>query len=215
MSLYGATPEPVPKPGVMDLLKQRLAMVVIPAAAMWVVHALNLVMGSALSRWGGIRPHELSGVPGVIFAPLLHADFAHLMGNTASWLVLGSLVALATNHYGSVTATVWVIAGLVTWLLGSPGSVHIGASLVIYGYASYLVAYGFMSRRLGSMILAVMVIVVYSSFVYGLLPFGGISWQGHLGGVIGGIVAALFHTREIRAQRKQARVPAGQSPELQ
>ncbi|QCC78596.1 rhomboid family intramembrane serine protease [Nocardioides daphniae] len=150
----------------------------------------------------GIRPGTSDGLMGVLFAPLLHGGFGHLMANTGPLLVLGFLLALAgMSKWIAVTATVWLIGGVGTWLTGGLGTVHIGASGLVFGWLVYLVVRGFVSRRPWQIVLGVLVFGVYGSILWGVLPgASGVSWQGHLFGALGGAVAAL--TLERRPQRR-------------
>jgi membrane associated rhomboid family serine protease len=113
------------------------------------------------------------------------------MGNTLPFLVLGWLIMLRNTHdFLRVTLVVGLASGLGTWLFGSPGS-HIGASGVIFGYLGYLLLRGFFERRLGSISLSVLVGTLYGSMIWGILPLQqGISWEGHLFGFLGGVLAA-------------------------
>jgi membrane associated rhomboid family serine protease len=100
-----------------------------------------------------------------------------------------------------VTATVAVVGGLGTWLVAPANTVHIGASGIVFGYAGYLVARGAFSRSAGQVVLGVAVVAVWgATLLRGLVPETGISWQGHLFGAIGGVVAArLLHRRAVAA----------------
>ena len=166
------------------------------AAVMWVVEIIDLIPGTDLDRWG-IRPRQLSGLTGIVAAPFLHAGFGHLIGNTIPFLVLGCIIAASgTQRFVQVTVIVGVFAGVGTWLFGQSHSVHIGASGLVFGYLTYLVARGFFQRHVGQIIVGLLVLFFYGSILWGLFPRPGISWQGHLFGSIGGVVAAwVIHGR--------------------
>jgi membrane associated rhomboid family serine protease len=160
-------------------------------AIMWVVEILDqLVFGGQLDIFG-IVPRNPVGLRGIAFAPFLHGGFAHLLGNTIPFLVLGWLIMLReTSDFIWVTLIVALASGLGTWLFGSPG-IHIGASGVVFGYLGYLLLRGFFERRIGSIALSLFVGALYGSLIWGVLPLQrGISWEGHLFGFLGGIVAA-------------------------
>jgi membrane associated rhomboid family serine protease len=171
------------------------------AALMWVVEVIDQVAGGRLDR-NGIEPRELDGLDGIVWAPFLHAGFDHLIGNTIPFLLLGFAVALGgIARVIIVTAVVAVVGGLGTWLVAPANTVHIGASGIVFGYAGYLVARGIFSRNVGQIVLGVW----GTTLMRGLVPETGISWQGHLFGAIGGVVAArLLHKR---AQRARAAAP--------
>ena len=162
---------------------------------MWVSEVVDLAVGRLDAL--GIEPRSVDGLTGVPLAPFLHAGFGHLVSNTVPFLVLGALIALSgLRRVVAVTVVVALVGGLGTWLLAPAGTVHIGASGVVFGYAGYLVARGVFDRRLRYLAVGIVVALVYgSSLLLGLLPRAGISWQGHLFGAIGGIVAARLLAR--------------------
>jgi len=116
-----------------------------------------------------------------------------------SFLLFGWLVMLRDRrHFGVVTLMAMLGSGLLSWTLGAPGSVHIGASGVVFGYFGFLLLAGFYARSAGSILLSLAVAVLWGGTVFGVLPgTPGISWQGHLGGFIGGVLAA----RRFRSSR--------------
>lgn len=163
---------------------------------MWAVEIVDLALGGALNSFG-IRPHSLIGLRGILFAPFLHSGFAHLIGNTIPFLILGWFVMLQeTSDFFIVSAIAMLVGGLGTWLFGSANSVHIGASGVIFGYLGFLLARGYYERNIPSIFLAIIVGVFYGGAIWGILPTQiGISWQGHLFGFIGGILAARLFAK--------------------
>jgi membrane associated rhomboid family serine protease len=170
------------------------------AATMWIIEIVDLVAGDLDAN--GIRPHELDGLAGIVFAPFLHGGFGHLIANTLPLVILGAVVAVGgLVRVAAVTAVIALVGGLGTWLVAPPGTVHIGASGIVFGYMSYLVARGILSRRLGHLAVGVVVAFVFGgTFVVGLVPEAGVSWQGHFFGAIGGLLAAwLLHRPASRA----------------
>jgi len=139
----------------------------------------------------GIVPRTLDGLFGIVWAPLLHGGFDHLASNTIPLLVFGFLVlAGGIGQFIAVTATIWVVSGVGTWLIGGPGST-IGASGIIFGWFAFLLVRGFFARSFGQILLAVILFLIYGGLLFGVLPTNpGISWQAHLCGAIGGILAA-------------------------
>ena len=167
------------------------------AGLMWVVEIIDRIAGGDLDRLG-IEPHEADGLIGVATAPFLHADFGHLMSNTVPFLVLGFAIALnGLVRVLAVTGIVMLIGGLGVWLFASEGSIHIGASGVVFGYAGYLISRGLFNRSLLELVMGAVVAGVWgSALLGGLLPQDGISWQGHFFGAVGGVVAAYVLRRE-------------------
>ncbi len=159
---------------------------------MWGTALINaLFFQNQLLRYG-IRPLSIPGLRGILFAPFLHAGLGHLMSNSVPFVVLGWLImARSIEDFIIVSLVTMGVAGLGTWLLGGPGTLHVGASGVVFGYLGYLLLRGYFERSLGSIGLAVGVGVLYGGLIWGVLPtVPGISWQGHLFGFIGGGLAA-------------------------
>jgi membrane associated rhomboid family serine protease len=159
-------------------------------AVMWVVEVFDAA-GAHLDD-NGIHPRDPGTLPDIAFAPFLHAGWGHLIGNTIPFVVLGCAIALSgLARVAMVTVIVAVIGGVGTWLIGPAHTNHIGASGLVFGFAAYLIARGLFSRRPLHLVAGVGVIAVYgATLAFSLEPHAGISWQGHLFGAIGGIVAA-------------------------
>jgi len=170
-------------------------------AVLWVSEIIDTVLGNRLDA-EGIRPGSTDGLSGVLFAPLLHGGFGHLIANTVPLLVLGFLILLSgVGQWAAVTAAVWVIGGLGTWLFGGVGTVHIGASGLVFGWLTYLIVRGLVTRHPWQIVVGLAVFLLYGGALWGVLPGQpGISWQGHLFGAIGGVVVAWsLPVRRVRA----------------
>jgi len=165
-------------------------LVAVMAVLMWAVEVIDVFTGDLDAN--GIRPRDPEGLVGIVTAPFLHAGFGHLLGNTLPFMGLGVLVAVGgLARVAAVTAIVAIVAGLGTWLTAADGTVHVGASGMVFGYAAYLVGRGVFSRRLAHIAVGVAVLAVYGTTLgLGLLPEAGISWQGHAFGALGGLLAA-------------------------
>ncbi len=162
-------------------------------AVLWVSEIIDTVLGNRLDA-EGIRPGSTEGLSGIIFAPLLHGGFGHLIANTLPLLVLGYLVLLSGIRRGLVvTAIVWIVGGVGTWLFGGPGTVHLGASGLVFGWLTYLVLRGLFTRNGTQILIGVGVFLVYGGLLMGALPGQpGVSWQGHLFGAVAGGLAAWW-----------------------
>ncbi len=167
---------------------------------LYLTEALDTLLGGTLDA-EGIWPRSLDGLDGVLWAPLLHGDWEHLAANTVPVLVLGFFaLAGGIGQFVAVTATIWLVGGLGTWLTGSPG-VHLGASVLVFGWLVFLLARGFFARSPAQILLAVVLFGVWGSVLWGVLPGEvGISWEGHLFGAIGGLLAAQLVTRAHRTR---------------
>jgi membrane associated rhomboid family serine protease len=161
------------------------------AALMWVVEMVDSIADHQLDRYG-IEPRDTDGLVGIAAAPFLHAGFGHLAANTVPFVVMGLVIAFkGALRVLAVTAIVALVSGLGIWLVAPASTLHLGASGVVFGYATYLLARGFFNRNLVELAVGLVVGAVWGSVLLGgLLPEEGISWQGHLFGAIGGIVAA-------------------------
>ena len=181
---------------------RRVIPVLVLVGLMWASEILDLLLPLSLDQFG-IRPRQLDHLQGIVLSPFLHLGFGHLLTNTVSLLVLGSMLALSTRHLWMVTGGVVLIGGLGVWLLGGPNTVHIGASGVVYGYAAFLAVYGFIARRFGQALLGILVIVIYGSMIWGVLPLReGVSWLSHLFGAAAGVALALWLGRRDRVGRR-------------
>jgi membrane associated rhomboid family serine protease len=179
-----------------------LILVVALAAVMWVVEIIDRLDHGGLDRHG-IQPRSLDGLQGVVAAPFLHASWSHLEGNTVPFVVLGAVIALGgLARVAAVTVIVVVVGGLGTWLIAPGHTVTIGASGVVFGYAAYLIGLGVATRRLLDFAIGVLVLVVYGTTLWlSLVPTTGVSWQAHVCGAIGGLVAVWIQGRNAAARR--------------
>jgi membrane associated rhomboid family serine protease len=166
--------------------------------AMWVVFIATWMTGGALLTFG-IIPRTAIGLRGILFAPFLHGSVNHLVANSIPFVLLGWLVMLRdSRHFVRVTAYAMLASGAMAWLLGATGSVHVGASGVIFGYLGFLMLSGWYARSFASIAISIAVTVLWGGLITGVMPGDvGISWQAHLGGFLGGVLAA----REYRTPR--------------
>jgi membrane associated rhomboid family serine protease len=183
-------------------------------ALLYLVELIDQLMGGRLDS-NGIRPLTTDGLWGIIFAPVLHANWQHLMANTVPLLVLGFLMTLAgLARFVWATAIVWMVGGFGTWLIGNMGSAcgptdHIGASGLIFGWLTFLLVFGIFVRRFWDIVIGLVVLFAYGSVLLGAMPVlhqcGGVSWQGHLSGAVAGVVAAyVLSAPERKAREKKA-----------
>jgi membrane associated rhomboid family serine protease len=178
-----------------------LLLVVAMVALMWMLEVVDVVADHRLDNYG-IHPRDVGGLPEIFAAPFLHAGFGHLISNTVPFLAMGAAIALGgLMRVALVTLIVAAVSGLGTWLIAASNSVHLGASGVVFGYATYLVARGILSKRLSELAVGVVVVAIWGiGLLQGLLPQDRISWQAHLFGAIGGVIAAT-----VLAGRREAR----------
>lgn len=157
--------------------------------ALFVIEAVDAASDYRLDQ-NGIVPRRVSGLDGILWAPLLHADFAHLIANVIPGAVLGFLLLMA-GRFLAVTAIVWVVSGFGVWLTAPAGTVTVGASGVVFGWLTYLLVRGIFNRDLWQVLGGLVLLVLYGGVLWGVLPQGGsVSWQGHLFGAAAGVLAA-------------------------
>jgi membrane associated rhomboid family serine protease len=164
---------------------------------LFAVELLDTSTDHALDVRGGIIPHRLDGLDGVIFAPFLHANFNHLYSNSAPLMLTGTFVlASGWRRFLAVTTVVALASGLGVWFTGEPDTVVIGASGVIFGYVGYLLVRGIVERSWWGIGVGVLIGLLYGAQLANVLPTDArFSWQAHLFGLIGGVVAAFLFPR--------------------
>ena len=164
---------------------------------MWLLEFVDIPLRGYLDTFG-IIPRTSLGVRGIFFAPFLHQNFRHLIGNSVPFLVMGWFVMLrGIPEFFKVSAIVLLCSGIGVWLFGARG-LHIGASGVVFGYFGFLLSRAYFDRSALSVALALAVGLLYGGLIWGVLPVRyGISWEGHLFGFLGGIFAASQITKRV------------------
>src|ERR1700712_1381973 len=163
---------------------------------LWAVGGVDQADSHRLDQHG-IEPRSGEGLPGIFLAPFLHASWGHLVSNSIPFFVLGLVVLLeGWRRWAAVTLWIVVVSGATVWLIAPAGTVTLGASGVILGWLTYLIARGFYTRAPGQIAVGIVVLLFYGTVLLGVLPTdSGISWQAHLGGAIGGLIAASRQRR--------------------
>lgn len=165
-------------------------------ALLWVLEVVNTATG-ALDTYG-LSPRRFGELRDVIPMAFLHHGFDHLASNTVPLLILGFLAALSgVRRFAAVVLTIMVVGGLGVWLTAADHSITAGASGVVFGLLGYLLVRGFANRSAVDIVVGLLVLAVYGSALWGVLPTNpAISWQGHLFGLIGGVLAAFLFRRK-------------------
>ncbi|MCU7726686.1 rhomboid family intramembrane serine protease [Actinoplanes sp. KI2] len=156
-----------------------------------------------LDAAGGIIPHHLYGLDGVLFSPFLHAGWDHLYGNAVPLILVGTFaLAGGGRRFIWSTLVIMLVSGLGVWLIGDPRTVVVGASGVIFGYLGLLLTRGLVERSWWNLAVAAFIGLLYWYQLYNILPTDQpISWQGHLLGLLGGVIAAiLFRRKKLKPQ---------------
>ena len=167
---------------------------------MWVVKVAEMAFSMDLGPWGLI-PQTTHGLLGILTMPFLHGSWQHLLTNTVPILVLGTALYYCYPTLANrVILISWLGSGLLTWCIGSPNSIHVGASGLIYALNLFLIVSGFIRGNRQLIVISLIMVFLYGSFIWGMIPAlakpQNISWEGHLGGAIVGVLLALVFKKE-------------------
>ncbi|WP_028116161.1 rhomboid family intramembrane serine protease [Ferrimonas senticii] len=187
-------------------LKQGLQLSAMVVCLLWLIWLLDWSFDWSLYQYG-IYPRQTFGLVGIVVAPLIHGSAEHLAANSTGVLVLGSALYFGYPHSrGRVLLLVWLAAGIGVWLAGRP-SYHFGASGLTHGVFFFLLISSLLRRDLRSIGLMMVAFLLFGGMVYGVLPQDpGISFESHLFGAVGGVLAALwFARRDPQPTRKRYR----------
>lgn len=179
---------------------------------LFLIEAIDQGVGAgSLDVAAGIIPRRLDGLDGVLFSPFLHAGWDHLYGNSVPLILVGTFaLAGGTRRFLWSTLVIVLVSGFGVWLIGDPSSVVVGASGVVFGYLGLLFARGFVERSWWNLGVAAFIGLLYWYQIYNILPTDQpVSWQGHLLGLLGGVVAAIAFRR-----RRPKPVAASYDPDV-
>ena len=187
-----------PKPSLGQVVQNQFTIIASFVAIFWVVELLDIFVFHHYLDQFGIRPHNLVGLRGILFAPFLHGGLGHLIANTIPFIILAWLVMLQeTSDFWIVTVITMIVGGLGVWVFAHSNSLTVGASILIFGYLGFLLLRGYFQRNIASIALSLFVLFIYGGALWGVFPGRpGISWQGHLFGFIGGAIAAKLIAKE-------------------
>lgn len=161
-------------------------------AIIWGVFLLTKLSGNRLLILG-IIPRKAVGIPGIVCSPFLHANFNHIFFNTIPLVILGNFVLLySTQFFLIASLSIILISGVLTWLFAKPG-IHVGASAVITGYWGLLVTDIYNLGGTMTVLLGIVCIYYFAGIFLGVFPGKkGVSWEGHLFGLIAGITTSFI-----------------------
>ena len=165
---------------------------------LFVIEAIDQALSSGyLDQAGGILPHRIDGLDGILFSPFLHAGWGHLYANAVPLILVGTFaLAGGTRRFLYSTAVIMLVSGLGVWFVGSSNTVVVGASGVIFGYLGLLVTRGLVEHSWWNLAVAAFIGLLYWYQLYNILPTDQpVSWQGHLLGLLGGATAAVLFRR--------------------
>lgn len=168
---------------------------------MWIFFLLNFLTPFNFALLG-IYPRTIRGLPGIIFAPLIHGGLLHILSNTFPMLFLGLVLFLFYDRIAEkVFYQGYLYTNILVWIFARP-AYHIGASGLIYCLASFLIFFGLLRSDLRSILISILILLLYGGLVYGIMPVQpGVSWESHLiGGIVGlGLASALHKVRKVRS----------------
>ena len=161
----------------------------------WAVELVDQRTSLNLDQYG-IVPRDLMGLRGVILSPWLHGSWQHVIANTVTFLGLGVITILVDGRrFIRTTIYLVLLSGMGTWIIAR-GGVHIGASGLIYGYFGYILGRAIWEGRVLWIVFGVVVAAIYGGMIQGVFPGeAGISWEGHLAGLLGGVWLGKLHAQ--------------------
>jgi len=166
---------------------------------MWTVRIIQTIGGFDFS-FLGVYPLKWQSLHGIITTPFVHGDFSHLLANSVPLIILGSALFYFYKDMAiRILLVIWLFSGFWVWIAARP-AYHIGASGIVYGLAAFILVSGIIRRHTGLMALALVVVFLYGSLIWGIFPEffpeRNISWEAHLFGMIAGIVLAFYYRKE-------------------
>lgn len=182
-------------------------------AILWLVELINAATDRELTQSGGILARNVRSLVNIVTSPFVHANIDHLMANALPLFSLGLIAAIPSpKRFLWMTIVVVVVGGIGIWLTSPADTVTIGASGVVFGYFSYLLLRGLVDRRAADVLVSIGIAIAYGSYMWSAVGIGvtGVSWQGHVSGLVGGVVAALV----VRTPKRRAAPSDEPPPEL-
>lgn len=194
--MFGAAGDGVPRNRETTASRAKGGLLVVGSFALVlvVIEVINMLTFHALNRTFGLRPRSLDGLLDIFTFPLLHASVNHLLSNALPLIIFGFLVFLSgLRVFLTALAFSWLGSGLTVWLIGD-GGITVGSSGLVFGLFAFLLVRGFFNRSWGQILLSIVLFMAYGGILLGALPIvaGYISWQAHLGGAAGGVIAAML-----------------------
>jgi membrane associated rhomboid family serine protease len=179
-------------------------------AFLWAIQIANAEHDYSFNRFG-LKPREVAGLWGVLTQPFLHEGYGQLLSTTVPLMAIGwALLLSGIRVWAFVTAVVVVLGGIAAWLVGPSHTTIVGASSMAFGWLGYLLARAYFSRRFRWIVTAVALLVFFGTWLGGLVPGAGRSWQAHVCGFLAGVFAGwLLHPRRPARGGQVRRAPVG------
>ena len=222
---YGVSPSPGSPPAkrgrsgdLAQRAKPALITIGVLAAVMIIIQTINWAMDYRLDQFG-IDPRSWEGLLGVLFAPLLHGSWGHLWSNLVPLVIMGVLIMLSgVRQFVAVTVLVWLVSGLGVWLISPSNTTTVGASGIVFGWLAFLIVRGIWTRTWQHILLGLVLLVLYGSLFWtGIVKVAAaditgvvtVSWQAHLFGAIGGVLAVFLVAKADGPRRAANRAAIG------
>ena len=166
-------------------------------AVLWMIKLLEFLLKSDFSDFG-IYPQHIEGLRGILFAPLLHAGFAHLAANSVPLFVLTAALFYFYDKIAPwIFSLLWLVTGFWVWVFAKDTGIHIGASGVVYALAAFHFTGGLIRREPRMMAFSLLVVFLYGGLIWGIIPNfmpdKNISWESHMMGLLAGVILAFFY----------------------
>ncbi|OLF05448.1 hypothetical protein BLA60_35950 [Actinophytocola xinjiangensis] len=209
---FGSSGEPIRKEdgSLGSPLGRAASLMVAVLALLWLVELVNALSGRALTRAGGIRARDPGSLVDIVFSPFVHGNLEHLAGNALPLFSLGIIAAVPDiRRFLQMNLIVIVVGGAGVWLFSPANSVSVGASGLVFGYFGYLMSRGIVDRRPVDVMVSIGVALAYGYMMWHSIGFGvtNISWQGHICGLVGGMLAAILLRRPRTSGKPDATLP--------
>lgn len=173
-------------------MRERVTALLVFLGFLWAVWAWHQIFPGML--FYGVIPRNTDGLRGIITGPFLHLSLDHLIANSIPLAILGALILIrGVKELVYVILVSGLISGIGIWIFGTPGTMHFGASGIVFGMMGFLIFRGIFDRRLTSILITVIVALLYGrTLMASFMPEAGVSWSGHIWGFVGGVIAARW-----------------------
>jgi len=167
---------------------------------LWMVKALEIIFDTPFAEYG-LAPLQWKGLIGILTMPLIHSGWEHIFANSVPLFLLSALLFYSYREIAwPVMILIYILSGFWLWFLGQPGSVHVGASGIVYGLAAFLFTSGIIRKEVKLMAITLLVTFLYGGLIWGLFPQffpkERISWEGHLMGLLAGVILAIYYRKK-------------------
>lgn len=163
----------------------------------WSIKLIEILFNTSFSYFLGLEPRSISSLINIFTTPFVHSDFSHLISNTLPLIIFSIIILINEKKmkYAEILIFIVTFGGFFLWLFGR-NAIHVGASGVIFGLFGYLIASAIFRKKIFDIFIAIILIFFYWSIIYGVLPNDkGVSWEGHLFGLISGVLASFIFNK--------------------